>query len=43
MNEISQTLYTQMEESAYLCVSARRQAKLDDVSCQNLEGLGYGK
>ena len=33
MTEMSQTLYTQMEEST----------KLDEVIRKNLEGLGYGK
>jgi len=37
------TLYAQMEDSACLCVSARRQAKLDDVIRQNLKELGYGE
>jgi len=33
MTELSQTLYKQMEESA----------RLDEVICNNLKGLGYGK
>jgi len=33
MTELSQTLYKQMEESK----------KLDEVICENLKGLGYGK
>ena len=43
MSEMTQTLYTQMKESACLCESARSQAKLDDVIRKNLEGLGYGE
>jgi len=43
MTEFSQTIYAQMKESACLCVSSRRQAKLDDVIRHNTKGLGYGK